>query len=280
MERGKTMLTKAHATVALSAVLLTAGAASADRVYLKGGTVLDGEVEKKGGKVIVVGEEGTIAVPQDSVLRIEKAESAVSRFEASYAALRPGDAKGRLALADFCRANDLKARERQLLLEIIAIEPDNAAARARLGYVRTEKQGWVTEADAMRARGLVLHDGQWMSESTVRELQRMRSEVAAANRQQEEADLAKKRAQLAADQAALDAERQTRLDWNRPTYYAPYPYYSAYPYYRAGYRYGVGYPGDCYGPGGCNRPSPVHSSPGGAFDTTTLSVVKVPYRHP
>jgi hypothetical protein len=274
------MLTKASAAAAVAAILLTASAARADRVYLKGGTVLDGKAETKGGKVIVVGEAGTIAVPQDSVLRIEKAESALSRFEASYAALRPGDAKARLSLADFCRANDLKARERQLLLEVIAIEPDNAAARARLGYVRTEA-GWVTEADAMRAKGLVLHDGQWMSEGTVRELQRMRSEVAAANRQQEEADLAKKRAQLAADQAALDAERSTRLDWNRPSY----PYYPVYPYYGAAYRYGVGmrpgFPGDCYGSGpGCYRPQPVRSHHGGAFDTTTLSVVKVPYRNP
>jgi hypothetical protein len=271
------MSPKAHGAAVLAMVLLAAGSASADRVHLKGGTVLDGEVEKKGGKVIIVGEAGTVAVPQDSVLRIEKAESAVSKFEASYAALRPGDAKGRLALADFCRANDLKASERRMLLEVIALDPDNAAARARLGYVKAAN-GWVTEAEAMRAKGLVLHDGQWMSESTVRELERMRGEVAAANRQHEEADLAKKRAQLAADQAALDAERASRLDWNRPTYYPSYPYYAPYRYYRAGYGQPV-YP-DCHRVGGCYRSAPPPMHGGGPFDATNMSVVKVPYRNP
>src|SRR5690242_5593090 len=82
-KRDPPMSIEVHRAAALAMVLLVAGSASADRVHLKGGTVLDGEVEKKGGKVIVVGEAGTIAVPQDSVLRIEKAESAVSRFEAS-----------------------------------------------------------------------------------------------------------------------------------------------------------------------------------------------------
>lgn len=283
-------ITALVAASAFAAVSLAAGAAQADRVYLKGGTVLDGEATRKDGKVIVNGEAGTIAIPQDAVLRIEKGESAVSRFEAAYAALRPGDAKARLALADFCRANELKSRERRLLLEVIAVEPDNAAARARLGHVRSEA-GWVTEAEAMRAKGLVQYEGQWMSESTVRELQRMRSEVAAANRQQEEADLARKRAQLAADQAALDAERTKRLDWNRPSIYPAYPVYPIYPIYRAPYgvygsAYGAGWgfragfgANDCYATGGCYRP-PVRPSAGDPFDTTTLSVVKVPYRNP
>lgn len=275
----------------LAAASLSVAEAHADRVHLKGGTVLDGEVEKKGGKVIVTGEAGTIAVPQDSVLRIESAESAVRRFEASYAALEPRDVKGRMALADFCRANDLKASERRLLLEVIGVEPENAAARARLGHVRTES-GWVTEAEAMRARGLVLHDGRWTSESSVRELERMRSEVSAANRQNEEAEIARKRAQLAADQSAFEAERaKRRMDWGTSTIYPPYVqvYRSPYPYagvygsaYSVGAGYGAGFVADCYRTP-CYRPSPPpvrQHTAGGPFDTTTLSVVKVPYRNP
>jgi len=114
------------------------GLAHADRTFLVGGSVIEGRASRKGDKVVIEMESGQVALPADSVARIEKSDSTVSEYEARSAALPPGDVPARLALADFCRDHGMRARERTLLLAIIDIDPDNAAARARLGYVRTE----------------------------------------------------------------------------------------------------------------------------------------------
>jgi hypothetical protein len=261
------------ATSVAAAVLASSGAAQADKVFLSGGTVLDGKVERKGGKVIVEGESGTIAVPADSVVKIEKGEAALSRFEAEYATLRPKDVAGRLALADFCRSNDMKSSERRVLLEVIAIEPDNAQARARLGYVKTES-GWATEADAMRARGMVMYEGQWMSEGAVQELERMRAQVADAARQQEDAQLSARRAQLDADQAALEAERDRHFDsWGNSVYFGPVYRTTRAVYPR--YGYGAGVVGSSYG----RQQQRVVRQTRVTGPDTSMSVVKVPYRY-
>jgi hypothetical protein len=263
--------------------------ARADRTFLVGGTIIEGKATRKAGKVIVEVEAGEIALPADSVVRIEKTESVVSRFEARYAALTPGDVKARLELADYCRDHDMHARERQLLQEVLEIDGHNAAARTRLGYVKTDT-GWVTQADAMRAKGLVQRDGQWVSPGEARELERRESEAEDRARQQEaaDADLAAQRQRLAQREADLEAQ-QTRLNWQAMQSSSVYPLYSYPPIYRTGYgvyggfgRVGAfgsfGNAGECFGRP-CSRA--VRQSPApGAFDSTSLSVVKVPYRHP
>jgi hypothetical protein len=267
-----------------SLLAMAAGAARADRVFLVGGTVLDGKAERRGGKVIVEGEAGTITLPADSVARIEKGETALSRFEAGYAALAPADVKGRLKLADFCRDNDMKSTERRMLLEVIAIDANNAPARARLGYVKTET-GWATEAASMQAKGMVQRDGQWMGRDAADEFDRMRSQVASANRDREDAELANRRAQLAADQAAFDAERERSraLDPWRSSIYSTYtPFYGGYGGSTRRYGAVIGARGAGFGVDGCagygcGRHGGVRSYGG---DATSLSVVKVPYRHP
>jgi hypothetical protein len=254
--------------------------AKADRVFLAGGTVLEGTATRKNGKVVVEIESGQIAVPADSVERIEKSESVVSEFDKRYAALPAGDAKARLALADFCRDHDMRAREHKLLLEVIDLDPDNAAARARLGYQRTET-GWVTEADAMRAKGFVQRDGRWMSEGEARERDRQQAELEASIRRRDEAEseLASRRAALDAEQAAIEAERN-RVEAEHyayvgyPTFYTP-----VYPLARS--RFGPGRFGECVG-FGCAGTSIVRHQPVPGFSPnafeSSMSVVKVPYR--
>jgi hypothetical protein len=248
--------------------------ARADRVFLAGGTVLDGKAVRKGDKVVVRLESGEITVPADSVERIEKSESVVSHFDAMYGKLPKGNAKARLELADYCRDHAMRTEEHRLLLEVIDLDRDNASARARLGFVKSEG-GWITEADAMRAKGMVEHDGQWMTQADVAQLERARvaREAAAERRESEEADLALRRQQLDAQQAELDAEA-ARLP-SAPFGTGYYPYYNTfYPTY--------GRVGGCFG-GNCGaafRPA----RPAGGFAThhfqdTSLSVVKVPYRH-
>jgi hypothetical protein len=256
------------AACALTAI---SGVAKADRTYLVGGTVLEGKAKRVGQKVVVEIESGEISLPASAVERIEKGESTVSRFDARYAALRPGDTKARLDLADYCRDHDMRAREHRLLLEVLEIDESNAAARARLGYVKTEA-GWATQAEVMRAKGLVLHEGRWVTPAEVRESERLQleAEVAARRREEADAELAARRSALAAQQAELDAQRhavqqQVRYGVAYPAYYAPY------------YRGTYGTVDECSVGRPCARWGRPATAPG-PFDTTSLSVVKVPYR--
>jgi hypothetical protein len=258
------------------AAFAIAATASADRTFLVGGTVLEGKAVRKGDKVVVRLESGEITVPADSVERIEKSESVVSRFDAMYAKLPKGDVKARLDLADYCRDHGMHEEERRLLLEVIDLDRDNAAARARLGFVKSDG-GWITRADAMRAKGMVEHDGQWMTPADVaaQERARLAREAAAEQRESDEADLAARRAQLDAQQAELDAQAARLADAPFASGYGYYPYYgSFYP------SYGYGRVGNCFG-AGCGRGfGPLHPAP--AFThhhvDTSLSVVKIPYR--
>jgi len=86
---------------ALSAILAIPSVARADRTFLVGGTVIEGTATRKGGKVIIEVESGQITLPADTVARIEKSESTVSRYDERYRALAPAAERN---------VNDLQAR--------------------------------------------------------------------------------------------------------------------------------------------------------------------------
>jgi hypothetical protein len=200
--------------------------AHADKVHLSGGAVLEGKVSRVGDKVLVEVEAGTLSVDARSVVRIEQATSSVETFLARRAALAGGDIAGRLALADYCRAHELFTRERELLREVIAIQPDHAQARARLGYVRVD-HGWLTRDEQLAAQGLIKQGGVWLSPeqaSRLREaeLERQKAEL---ERQKAEAELQAKRAELNAER-----ERAERLARERAAAEAAMPAYG-YPYF-------------------------------------------------
>ena len=260
----------------LGAALSVAEPALADRTILVGGTVLEGKATRKGDKVVVRLESGEITVPADSVERIEKSESIVGRFDARYASLPKGDVKARLALADYCRDHEMRTEEHRLLLEVLDLDHDNAVARARLGFVRSEGT-WITREDAMRAKGMVQHDGQWMTPADAAALERARveREAAAERREAEEAELSARRADLSAQQAEIDTQASRLPPETFVGGYLPYYYGS---YYSAPY----GRVGACFG-GGCGPtfrgPRSAPRLPARHFEDTSLSVVKVPYRH-
>lgn len=256
----------------LGAACTLSTGARADRVFLVGGTVLEGKTTSKNGKVIVQTEAGEVAVPSDSVSRIEKSESNANGFETRYAALQPGDVQARLDLADYCRSRDMRTRERKLLLEVIELDRDNQKARARLGHVKTDV-GWMTEDEAMQAKGLVRQDGRWVSQSDLVQMERLRMEKEAQARAYEtaEAERQAKRVQESIRQTELEAQRNRLV----VPYYPPiYPSY--YPPFYGSYRPGLGFGG--ISPGFVPRVQPIRPGPGTPAFDTDMSVVKVPYR--
>jgi len=174
----------------------------ADQVHLVGGAVIEGKASREGDKVIIQLAGGQMAVEADTVEKIVAGTSDVQRFEERYAALREADVEGRMALADFCRDAELHGREHQLLREVIALSPDHAEARKRLGYIR-DNGVWLSREEQMRARGLVLFEGNWITLEHQLQIERLRAEARRAANAQEQA-----RVELEARRVELETKRR------------------------------------------------------------------------
>jgi hypothetical protein len=173
-------------------VLALAGLAHADEVHLQGGSVIEGRASRQGDTVVVRVEAGEIRLPADSVERIQKSASSDDVAQRRRVALGARDVRGRLELAAYCRQHDLRATERALLFEVIALEPDHAEARRLLGFVKTP-QGWVDRSSQLEAAREVEREA-WLTRERARE------------REQAQADAERERA-LAAREDRLEAER-------------------------------------------------------------------------
>jgi hypothetical protein len=201
-----------HGMFIAGVCLSLSATATADRVHLTGGAVIEGNAKRSGEKVIVEVESGTLSLPAASVVRIEESETPLARVEARMRALLPGDVRGMLSLADYCRDHGMRAREQELLRKILDYAPDHPEARARLGYVRTEA-GWVNREEHLRASGLVKRDGRWLTPEQVLELERLEAEhrTAQLRREQAQVELEAMRAELAskkAEHAYRERERE------------------------------------------------------------------------
>lgn len=86
----------------------------------------------------------------DDVPEIAKSASARQEYYRLRDALL-GTAENHLKLADFCASRGLKDEARAHLLCVLDVDPDNAAARARLGYQRIEG-GWITKEELVELR--------------------------------------------------------------------------------------------------------------------------------
>jgi hypothetical protein len=83
------------------------------------------------------------------------------QYEEKAGALAPDDLNGHYLLGLWCRKEKLEDQARMEFERVIALEPDHEGARRELGYERTA-EGWLSREEAMRAKGLVRHDGAWL----------------------------------------------------------------------------------------------------------------------
>lgn len=127
---------------------LLAATAHADQVRLVGGSSIEGKATRRGDKIVIEVESGEISLSVDDVERIDPSVSIVQRFESMRAKVGDRDVRGLMTLANFCRDNDMKDRERQLLQRVIEVAPEQGEARARLGYVRSDA-GWIKREEQL-----------------------------------------------------------------------------------------------------------------------------------
>ncbi|MCU0725012.1 MAG: hypothetical protein MUE73_04355 [Planctomycetes bacterium] len=159
---------------AVFAVVLTAAAARADIIWLKGGGKLEGVVVADTGTQLKVRTAaGEIAVDKSKVDRIEKKATPTQEVEEKLKALDPDDAEGHFELALYCRKHGLRKQEADLYRKVLAIDDQHPGANQAVGNVEhdgrwmtpAERDRRVAEAEAagMREKGLVEHEGRWVT---------------------------------------------------------------------------------------------------------------------
>jgi hypothetical protein len=86
----------------------------------------------------------------DEFLATSKAAHRLATYERERV-IAPDTVAGNLELADWCAAEKLTEQERAHLMRVIDLNPDHAAARRRLGFVR-QGDDWVSRQEIARER--------------------------------------------------------------------------------------------------------------------------------
>ncbi len=210
-------------------VLAAPGVLLADEVYLKDAGSISGRIVEQNEKTVKVDiGDGFIAVPADRVERIEKGPSALDEYDKRAAKLGAQDADGWRALGDWAAKQGIPAQSKQAYEKVIAIAPNDAAARKALGYVQLNGQ-WVTLEESYRAQGYVKYQGEWMSASEAQSAKAAddahrsaRDAEMRANQAENAAVQAERRAERAEEEARREKEKYDTL--NPPVYWGGWGY--------------------------------------------------------
>ena len=159
-------------TLAAALAAMLAAPAWADVVTLNDGSKREGKVLREDAEELVLEVtqgrlKAEITFKRSEVKGVEKgptaAEKTLAEVEKRKAALKDTDAAGWLDFAQWLdRLTGFSQDARAAYEKVIRIDPENEAARRKLGYQRVGGQ-WLTEADIMTAKGLVLHNGKWVT---------------------------------------------------------------------------------------------------------------------
>lgn len=164
----------------------------ADDVILKGGGKVSGRILSRTDTAVEVDVgAGTVRVPMTSVVRIDQRRSALDDYHDRATALRADDVPGWLQLAKWASSQGLGTQARTAYEQVLAVDPENAAANQGLGRVQLDGR-WVSEEESYRARGFVQFEGEWMTPA------------------EQDAILRERDAATRAEQATLDAERRAQ----------------------------------------------------------------------
>lgn len=237
---------------------LGASAAAADEVKLSNGRKLTGKVAKQdANQVVVEVGAGTITLSAKDVMSVDKGRTPLDEYQDKWNAIksstRPSDF---LDLAKWAEENKLTRYLPDLYAKVIALDPENARARAGLRHEKVAGK-WLTFDEAQTARGLVQVEGRWITKAEVQLIEKRRLEAKERAMAQAEERARRQEEARAARQAAIDdynarlAAAMNELDgyfyspsfaWTTP-YFRPYwwaPYTRSRSYYQNSWRYGYG----------------------------------------
>ena len=143
--------------------------ATADIIHLNSGGTITGEIVREDDEQLIIKTRlGEVSVSKDTIERIEKG-SLKELFEQYLKEVKENDSEGHVKVALWAKTNGL-AREAELLFKkVLEIDPENAAARAELGYRKYEGK-WLTQEEYNKAIGLVNYKGEWVPKEDAEKL--------------------------------------------------------------------------------------------------------------
>jgi hypothetical protein len=160
MSRVSTILCAALGFVALMNTL------SADTIKLTSGGTVRGQIldEKSTKESLVVKLQiggGEVTIERDKIQEVIRDKGSLAEYDqikADYA----DTADDQFRLAMWCEKQKLYRQRKQHLDRVIELEPDHAAAREKLGYLRHEGK-WLTRDQQQEAKGLVRFGGRFVT---------------------------------------------------------------------------------------------------------------------
>lgn len=102
---------------------------------------------------------GQLTLAKNQVERVVIQKDADKQYEEEVRKM-PNTLEGHLAMAEWCRANDLRAKRQYHLEQVIERDPDHEGARHGLGYNKIDGR-WLKADEYMKSQGYVRHQGSW-----------------------------------------------------------------------------------------------------------------------
>jgi HEAT repeat protein len=151
-------LLRPHLLLASALLFAAAGPALADRVHLRNGQVLEGELSEDGDEYVLRMRSGIeTRLARADVLEVERAATPQQTLAARRAGLSQDDLEGHRRLARWCDAQGLDREAEELRRAMLGIAPDDVETRRLLGFVLHEG-AWLTRPEYMEGLGLVQGD--------------------------------------------------------------------------------------------------------------------------
>ncbi len=120
----------------------TGPAALADRLHLRGGDVLNGEIlEERADAWRIRTVSGIFDIEKDRVVKVARGLPPWVMYERKRAAC-PNVVEDRVKLARWCRRHGLRQESDEQYRLVLKLDGDHAEARAALGYARGENGQW------------------------------------------------------------------------------------------------------------------------------------------
>lgn len=212
-----------HRASIIIASILLGGAVNADTVTLVNGNTLEGRVRYENGKIVVEMAGGTVVLDKSKVAEVEEKRTAIHEYHDKFAALKAkkddATAAEYAALAQFAEDNGLKRFVTDHYRKALSLDPNNEAARKGLGYIKQDGV-WMTADEAARARGLVQHNGQWVTPEAKADIEKLRAaaDLEKAKAETERLKLERLDRELDAAEAARERDRarfEEQQYWDR-----------------------------------------------------------------
>jgi hypothetical protein len=149
-----------------------AGPARADYLVLADGRRIEGKILSESAKEVRIKTSvGELAFPRGEVRELKREATRDEVYAERLAACKTAEDYHQLGL--WCEGEKLKKRAQEHYEKAVALDPDHAGARAKLGFVSYAGR-WMTPAERdavlyeehaaeMRAKGLVEHAGEWVT---------------------------------------------------------------------------------------------------------------------